>query len=99
EADEGRIPGAVLLVARDGRIVLFEAVGFRDRATRAPMRTDTIFRVFSMTKPIVSVAAMMLVEEGRLALSDPVTRYIPEFAGLKVEIETIGPDGTLLVDL
>src|SRR5262245_7206614 len=69
EVEAGRIPGAVALVARRGEIALFEAVGYRDRAANAPMHKDTIFRIYSMTKPIVSVATMMLVEEGRLRLT------------------------------
>src|SRR5512134_2214263 len=69
DVSEGRIPGAVVLVARDGKVALFEAIGFRDRAANAPMQKDAIFRLYSMTKPIVSVAAMMLVEEGRMLLS------------------------------
>ena len=104
DVEAGRIPGAVVLVARDGEVALFEAIGYRDRAAAeagadAPMRKDTIFRIFSMTKPIVSVAAMMLVEEGRLRLSDPVARYIPEFAALKVAIEMAEPDGNFTVVL
>ena len=78
DVTEGRIPGAVILVARDGQIALFEAMGYRDRAREAPMTKDAIFRIYSMTKPIVSVAAMMLVEEGRMQLSDAVSQV---FAG------------------
>jgi CubicO group peptidase (beta-lactamase class C family) len=90
---EGRIPGAVVLVARNGQIALFEAIGFRDRTANAPMQKDSIFRIYSMTKPVVSVAAMMLVEEGRILLSDPVAKHIPELKGLKVGVEKPGPDG------
>ncbi len=82
-----RIPGAVVLVARDGKIVHQEAIGARDPASGAAMTTDSIFRIYSMTKPIVSVGAMVLVEEGRLQLSDPVSRYLPELNGLKVGVE------------
>src|SRR5882724_3722092 len=66
----GEIPGAVVLIARNGKIVMFDAFGFRDREAKAPMTTDAIFRIASMTKPIVSVAAMILAEEGRLSLAD-----------------------------
>jgi CubicO group peptidase (beta-lactamase class C family) len=91
--NEGRIPGAVVLIARDGQVAFFEAIGFRDRAANAQMQKDAIFRLYSMTKPIVSVAAMMLVEEGRLLLSDPVSKHIPELKGLKVGVEKPGADG------
>ena len=83
----GRLPGAVMLVARRGKLAYFEAFGTRDPASGAPMRGDSIFRIYSMTKPIVSVAAMMLFEEGRFLLSDPLAQYIPEFANPKVAVE------------
>jgi len=76
----GHIPGAVALVARHGKVVYFEAFGRRDPATDAPMTRDAIFRIYSMTKAIVSVGVMMLWEEGRLLLNDPIARYIPAFA-------------------
>lgn len=96
---EGRIPGVVVLVARNSEIALFEAIGFRDRAANAPMQKDAIFRLYSMTKPIVSVAAMMLVEEGRMLLSDPVSKHMPELKGLKVGVEKPGPDGKPVLEL
>ncbi len=99
DVDEGRIPGVVVLVARDGQVALFEAIGFRDQAANAPMQKDAIFRLYSMTKPIVSVAAMMLVEEGRMLLSDPVSKHIPELKGLKVGVEKPGADGKPELDL
>lgn len=99
DVDEGRIPGAVVLVARNGEIALFEAIGFRDRASGAKMEKDAIFRLYSMTKPIVSVAAMMLVEEGKLLLSDPVSKHMPELKGLKVGIEKPGADGKPALEL
>jgi CubicO group peptidase (beta-lactamase class C family) len=77
--DEGRVAGVVTLVARAGKLAHLEAVGHADREAGVPMMTDTIFRIASMSKAITSVAAMMLVEEGRLGLSDPVSRYIPSF--------------------
>ena len=73
--DSGLVPGAVMLVARRGKIAWTRTMGFRDRAAKDPMRPDSIFRIYSMTKPIVSVAAMMLVEEGRMQVSDPVSKY------------------------
>jgi CubicO group peptidase (beta-lactamase class C family) len=89
------IPGAVVLIARNGKLAMFDAFGFRDRDAKAPMKTDTIFRIASMTKPIVSVAAMILVEDGRLTLADPVSRYIPAFADTKVAVQKKNPDGTV----
>ena len=80
EVDSGRLPGAVALIARRGQIGLLEAVGVQDPATGAPMRTNSIFRIYSMTKPVVSVAIMMLVERGHLLISDPVSRWLPEYA-------------------
>ena len=84
EVASGRLPGAVAMVARKGQIALFEAVGQQDPATGKPMQTDSIFRIYSMTKPVVSVAVMMLVERGQLLLSDPVSRWLPEFANQQV---------------
>ena len=84
EIERGRVPGAVVLVARRGKLALFESFGRRDAASGAPMTKDAIFRIYSMTKPITSVAAMMLWEEGRFLLSDPVAKYLPELADLKV---------------
>ena len=77
--DDGRVAGVVVLVGRGGRVAHLEAFGQADREAKAPMRADTIFRMASMTKAITSVAALMLVEEGRLGLADPVSRYIPAF--------------------
>jgi CubicO group peptidase (beta-lactamase class C family) len=82
--EPGKIAGAVTLVARRGQVAHFSALGLRDRERKHPMTEDTVFRIYSMTKPLVSVAMMMLVEEGRCALSDPVHRYIPAWADLRV---------------
>lgn len=84
EVASGRLPGAVAMVARRGQIALFEAVGQQDPATGTPMQTDSIFRIYSMTKQVVSVAVMMLVERGHLLLSDPVGQWLPEFANQQV---------------
>jgi len=77
EVDGKKLPGAVVLVARKGRIAYFDAVGARDPVSGSPMGRDAIFRIYSMTEPLVSVAAMMLVEEGRIVLTDPVSKYLP----------------------
>jgi CubicO group peptidase (beta-lactamase class C family) len=74
---KGIIPGATLLIMRDGRIVLYDSVGWLDPATKTPLPNNAIFRIYSMSKPITSVAAMILVEQGKLLLSDPVQKYIP----------------------
>jgi CubicO group peptidase (beta-lactamase class C family) len=82
--DEDRIAGAVTLVARRGQIAYVSAIGQRDRERRKPMTEDTLFRIYSMTKPVTSVAMMMLIEEARCSLSDPVHRYIPSWENLRV---------------
>jgi CubicO group peptidase (beta-lactamase class C family) len=87
EIATGKIPGAILLIQQHGRPVYFESFGLRGIETRQPMTADTIFRLYSMSKPITSVAAMMLVEDGKLALDDPVSKYIPAFADVKVGVE------------
>jgi len=81
---DGKRAGALTLIARNGRIVDWKAYGYRDLSLRLPMEKDTICRIWSMTKVVTSVAAMMLIEEGKMALSDPVHNYIPELKGLKV---------------
>jgi CubicO group peptidase (beta-lactamase class C family) len=78
DIDKGVVPGAVTLVARRGQIASHDVLGYRDREAGAAMKSDTIFRIASMTKPFTSVAAMMLAEEGRLPIADPVSRYMPE---------------------
>jgi CubicO group peptidase (beta-lactamase class C family) len=90
EIDRGRVPGAVALIARRGKLGYFEALGARDPVSAAPMHKDTIFRIYSMTKPIVSVAAMMLWEEGQFLLNDPVAKYLPDFADRQVAVERHG---------
>jgi CubicO group peptidase (beta-lactamase class C family) len=87
EVERGTIAGAVTLVARNGRIVHHEAHGYRDAARSEPMPRDAVFRMFSMTKPFTAVAAMMLVEQGRLRLSDPIEEWLPELKDLKVMVE------------
>jgi CubicO group peptidase (beta-lactamase class C family) len=90
EIDKGTIPGATMMVVRRGQIGWFDALGRQSPTASAPMARDSIFRIFSMTKPIVSVGIMMLLEEGHLLLGDAVAKYIPEFAGQKVGIESNG---------
>jgi CubicO group peptidase (beta-lactamase class C family) len=84
---QGRLAGVSTLVARHGKVVMYDAFGYRDLDTRAPLQKDTIFRIASMTKPIVGVAMMMLHEEGKWSLDDPVAKHIPEFKDLKVTSE------------
>jgi CubicO group peptidase (beta-lactamase class C family) len=91
EIEKGKIPGAVALVARKGRIAYFESFGVRDPATGAPMGKDAIFRIYSMTKPMTSVAVMMLQEEGRLVLTDRVSKFLPQLARLQVAVERKDP--------
>jgi CubicO group peptidase (beta-lactamase class C family) len=91
EIQKGKFPGAVVLVARKGRVAYFEAFGQRDKAAGAPMTKDAIFRIYSMTKPLASVAAVILMEDGRLVLTDPVSRFLPEFTKLQVSAPKVDP--------
>lgn len=99
EIATGRIPGAILLIQQHGEPVYYENFGVRDVATQLSMSADTIFRLYSMSKPITSVMAMMLVEDGKLSLEDPVSKYIPAFAGMKVGIERKTADGKVSLTL
>ena len=99
DAQAGRMPGAVMAVARNGRTAYFEAIGTKDPKSGAPMPKDAIFRIYSMTKPIVSVAAMMLVEEGKLQIGEPVSAYLPELKGMKVGVEKTDASGKPVLDL
>jgi CubicO group peptidase (beta-lactamase class C family) len=90
EVDKGTLPGATIMVARRGQIGFFEAIGRQSPAATQPMAHNTIFRIFSMTKPIVSIGIMMLVEEGHFLLSDLLEKFIPEFSRQKVGIEHNG---------
>jgi len=91
--DRGELPGAVVAIGRRGRIAYLESVGQRDPEARAPMRHDAIFRIASMTKPFTSLAIMMLAEEGRLSIADPVAKYLPAFRDLKVAVVRRDADG------
>src|SRR5205814_1289944 len=91
DVEKGRIPGAVVVVARKGRVAYVATVGFRDKATGAPMSADALFRLASMTKPLVTVAALSLYEEGRLLVSDPVSKHLPAFKTMQVGVEKLDP--------
>jgi CubicO group peptidase (beta-lactamase class C family) len=93
EIGKKTMPGAVLMIQRNGKVAYFEALGSLDAEQKTPMRKDAIFRIYSMSKPITTTVAMMLVEQGRLALADPVQKYLPEFKDVKVGEEK--PDKTL----
>jgi CubicO group peptidase (beta-lactamase class C family) len=99
DVDKRVIPGAVVLVARHGKVALFETVGVRDPATKVPMTKDTIFRIYSMSKPITSVAAMVLWEDGKFNLAEPVSKYIPQMGGLKVGVEKKDESGKPTLEL
>ncbi|MSQ58198.1 MAG: class A beta-lactamase-related serine hydrolase [Betaproteobacteria bacterium] len=89
--DKDDLPGVVVMLARNGKLVYSKGFGMQDKARAVPMRTDSIFRAYSMTKPVVSVAAMILVEEGKLTLQEPISKYLPEFKEMKVGVETTDP--------
>lgn len=93
--DDGRLVGMSTLVARNGEVVHFSQQGLRDRENNLPMTDDTIFRIYSMTKPITAVAALTLWEQGKFQMHDPITKYIPEFADLKVYVSGAGEDMVL----
>ena len=97
DVQSGRIPGAVLLIARNGKIAWLDAVGFQERKSQTPMRNDSIFRIASMTKPITTVAAMILAEEGKLDIGAPVAQYLPEFKDVQVGVEHAAPKRAMTV--
>jgi CubicO group peptidase (beta-lactamase class C family) len=98
DVGSGRFPGAVMLVAREGKVAYFEAIGQSDPAAGTAMRKDSIFRIASMTKPIVSVAVLILVEDGRVQLGDPISKYLPQLARRQVGVEKTDAAGkTVLV--
>lgn len=92
--EEGKVAGMLVAITRDGAPVYFDTAGFADREQRLPLKEDAIFRIYSMTKPVTSVAALMLVEEGRLRLSDPLSKYFPTLAKLRVYINDGGAPRT-----
>lgn len=100
EIDQHNTSGAVISIIRNGQVAYFEALGYQDRQQELLMRCDSIFRIASMTKPMVSVAALMLMEEGLLALSDPVEWYLPEFKNMQVGTDCVDPsDGARRLSL
>jgi CubicO group peptidase (beta-lactamase class C family) len=99
EIATGRLPGAVVLIQQHGKPVYLKSFGVRDVMTNVPMSADTIFALHSMTKPVTSVAAMMLVDAGKLKLPDPVSKFIPDFADAKVGVSSAAPDGTPVLKL
>src|ERR1041385_8670672 len=99
ESAKGTIPGAVTMIVRNGKVAYFEAVGVLDPESKAPMTKDAIFRIYSMSKPITSVAVMMLAEQGRITLDEPIAKYIPAFKDMKVGVETKGEDGKPKLEL
>jgi CubicO group peptidase (beta-lactamase class C family) len=98
QIDKVMFPGAVTLVARHGQVVHHEAHGFLDAAKTKPMTKDALFRLASMTKPVVSVAAVMLIEQGAMKLNDPVINWLPELKDLKVETQKATPDGSVATE-
>ena len=99
EIATNKIPGAIMMIQRQGKTAYFNSAGVRDPSTKEPMTPDTIFRIYSMSKPITTVAAMMLVEEGKLQLDEPLSKYIPAFANVKVGVEKKGEDGAMGLEL
>lgn len=99
DIEKGRLPGMVVAVARRGKLAYFESFGFRDKAAGASMQPNAIFSIASMTKPMTSVAIMMLLEEGRLLLGDPVGKHLPELANAKVGVVGAGGDGKPVIEL
>jgi CubicO group peptidase (beta-lactamase class C family) len=99
EIASGKIPGAIVLIQRHGQPVYFKCFGKRDVEKGTPMTADAIFPIHSVTKTITSVAAMMLIDRGKIALDDPVSKYIPSFAGMKVGVERKDDSGRAALDL
>jgi CubicO group peptidase (beta-lactamase class C family) len=97
DIEAGRIPGAVIAIARHGKLVAFDAYGFRDKAANVAMTTDTIFNIASMTKPMTAVGALMLYEQGKLLINDPLSKYFPKFADMKVAVHDAGEPSVELV--
>jgi CubicO group peptidase (beta-lactamase class C family) len=99
EVATGKIPGAIVLIQQHGKPVYHESFGVQDVVSKAPITDKTIFRLFSMTKAITAVTSMMLLEEGKIKLDDPISKYIPSFANVKVGVEKKAEDGTTTLDL
>src|SRR5450755_3957933 len=99
EVATGKIPGAIVLIQQHGKPVYHEFFGVQDTVSKAPMTDQTIFRLSSMTKAITSVVAVQLIDEGKLGLEDPIAKYIPSFANVKVGVEKKADDGTRTLEL
>jgi CubicO group peptidase (beta-lactamase class C family) len=99
EVATGKIPGAIVLIQQHGKPVYHESFGVQDVVSKAPITDKTIFRLFSMTKAITAVTSMMLLEEGKIKLDDPISKYSPSFANVKVGVEKKAEDGTTTLDL
>jgi len=97
--ENGKIPGAIVLIQQHGKPVYHEFFGVQDAVSKQPMTDQTIFRLFSMTKAITNVAAMIMLDEGKFSLEDPVSKYIPSFAKVKVGVEKTNEDGSKTLDL
>lgn len=90
----GRVPGAVIAIARRGKLVAFDAYGWRDKASGVPMTTDTIFNIASMTKPMTTVGALMLYEQGKILMNDPLAKYFPKFSAMRVAVRDVAGEPT-----
>jgi CubicO group peptidase (beta-lactamase class C family) len=99
EVATGKLAGAIVLIQQHGRPVYLKCFGVRDIATKRPMTPDTIFALHSMTKPITNLAAMMLIDQGRLSLTDPVSKYIPAYASVQVGLDSKNENGTPILKL
>ncbi|HEX6894276.1 MAG TPA: serine hydrolase domain-containing protein, partial [Bryobacteraceae bacterium] len=97
DVEAKHIPGAVLLIVRNGKIAFYDSVGYQERAAQTPMKKDSIFRIASMSKPITTVAAMILAEENKLDVAAPVAQYLPEFKNVKVGSEGAAPKRPMTV--
>ena len=94
EIDQGKFPGAIVMIARNGKLVFSEVLGQLDKTTGKPLSKDAIFRIYSMTKPLASVAAMMLVEDGKIQLTDPISKFLPEFTKMGVSVAQTDTSGS-----
>ena len=95
EVDKGAIPGAIIQINRNGKLVYTSVLGFKDKNKNEPLTKDSIFRIYSMTKPLASVAAMQLVEEGRMQLTDPISKFLPEFKDMQVSVPKTDSKGEI----
>src|ERR1700742_2435319 len=94
DIEAGRIPGAVIAIARHGKLVMLDAYGWRDKAAGVAMTTDTIFNIASMTKPMTRVGALMLYEQGKILIDDPLNKYFPKFAQMRVAVRDANGEPT-----